>query len=84
MSVNSTVLPRETEVLRGNSISAAGWLLFVTIITMIVEGLILACRFLNFGFMKKLGIIANIVVSNSILHDYLYVTVYHILSEASA
>ncbi len=44
--------------------AAPGWLLFVVIVTMAVEGLILASRFLNFGFVTKFNKIFHIVVSN--------------------
>ena len=43
--------------------AAAGWLLFVTIVAGIIEGLILVSRFLNFGFINEFATIVHIVVS---------------------
>ena len=53
-----------TNLLRDTN-AAAGWLLFVTIVAAIVEGLILVSRFLNFGFARKFGTIIHIVVSTT-------------------
>ena len=55
-----------TNLLRDTT-AAAGWLLFVTIVAAIVEGLIIVSRFLNFGFINKFGTIVHIVVSVHIL-----------------
>ena len=41
--------------------AAAGWLIFVTVIAMLVEGALIATRFLNFGFVATT--IFQIVVS---------------------
>lgn len=55
-----------TSFATSNEHGAAGWLLFVVLVTMPVEGLILASRFLNFGFVTKFSTIVHIVVSDSI------------------
>jgi len=46
---------------------AAGWVVFVTIISMPLEGIILASRFLNFPFASKYGFIVHIVVSRPLV-----------------
>ena len=67
----------EANLLRDTT-AAAGWLLFVTIVAAIIEGLIIVSRFLNFGFINKFGTIVHIVVSilvldQSMYHSYCYV-----------
>ena len=49
------------ESLSSRSQAAAGWLIFVTVIAMLVEGALIAARFLNFGFVATT--IFQIVVS---------------------
>ena len=48
---------------RDGVISASGWIIFVAIAVLVIEGVILAIRFLNFGFVESYSTIVFIVVS---------------------
>lgn len=50
--------------------AALAWLTLVTIITIIIDGFILAARFLNFAFAVTHGSIIHIVVSSYIICTY--------------
>ena len=44
--------------------SAAGWIIFVSLMAMLIQGAIIALRFLNFGFVNNNFSIFLFVVSN--------------------
>ena len=56
----------------GPSYSAAGWLLFVTIVAMLVEGVIIALRFLNLALVQQYILPLVITVSGGRVHDHLH------------
>ena len=67
----SNVSPFLNPLIAGNlgrdTSAAGGWLVFVTLITLIIEGLLLAGRFLVFGFAVTYATIVHIVVSHFIV-----------------
>ena len=56
----------------GPSYSAAGWLLFVTIVAMLIEGVIIALRFLNLALVQQYILPLVITVSGGRVHDHLH------------
>ena len=61
--ISACVAVSQIVALGGVAPGSAGWLIFATLVTMILQGLIIAIRLLNFGFMSDNSKIVHIVVS---------------------